>query len=72
MQLLIEDAYEFQPSIVEVINESTGQKEKNYFLEGVFSTPDKKNRNGRIYPRKVWERLSMSGKKKLRLIRSKH
>jgi len=35
------------------INESTGQK--RYVLKGVFSSPGKKNRNGRIYPMNLWE-----------------
>jgi hypothetical protein len=48
-QLLIEEAY-----VPEVIVESkNGQK--NYFIEGVFSTIEERNRNGRIYPRKIWE-----------------
>ena len=35
------------------MNESTGSK--NYIIKGVFSTPDAKNRNGRIYSRQLWE-----------------
>ena len=36
------------------LNESTG--EKTYVIKGVVSTPEKKNRNGRIYPKKLWEK----------------
>ena len=39
----------------ELVNESTGQKEKIYKLKGVFSTIGEKNRNGRVYPQKLWE-----------------
>ena len=35
------------------INESTNQK--NYVISGVFSTPDKKNKNGRIYSSAIWQ-----------------
>jgi len=29
---------------------------KNYFIEGIFMEADKKNRNGRVYPKKILER----------------
>lgn len=35
------------------LNESSG--EKTYVISGNFSTPDKKNRNGRIYSSQIWE-----------------
>jgi hypothetical protein len=38
----------------EVLDESTGKK--NLYIKGVFAEADTKNRNGRIYPRKVMER----------------
>lgn len=45
------------PEIIvnESINES-GTAEKKYKIRGIFSTINEKNRNGRIYPREVWER----------------
>lgn len=55
MQLLIEEASVMETLVVEEINEATGQPQKNYYIQGIFSTPDKKNRNGRIYSRKLWE-----------------
>ena len=36
------------------INESTGQKK--YKIKGIFSTIGERNKNGRIYPRNIWER----------------
>jgi len=30
--------------------------EKKYRIKGIFSTPEKQNKNGRIYPKSVWER----------------
>jgi hypothetical protein len=36
------------------INENT--KEKEYYIQGVFSTFDQKNRNGRVYPKHILER----------------
>lgn len=41
--------------VSEDINESTGQKEKTYKISGIFSTIEEKNRNGRVYPRNLWE-----------------
>lgn len=35
------------------LNESSG--EKTYVISGNFSTPDKKNRNGRVYSKSIWE-----------------
>ncbi len=31
-------------------------QEKKYRIKGVFSTPEKQNKNGRIYPMSIWER----------------
>lgn len=41
--------------IEESLNESTGVAQKKYKIKGIFSTPDTKNRNGRIYPMSIWE-----------------
>lgn len=46
--------YEAQPAAFEQqVNESTGLKK--YKIKGVFSSPGKVNRNGRIYPTNLWE-----------------
>lgn len=49
------DGQELNIESSEVINESTGKKEKVYKLKGVFSTIGEKNRNGRTYPMNLWE-----------------
>lgn len=54
MQLLIDEAYEMGTEVIEEINESSGAKQKNYYIHGTFSTPDKKNRNGRVYSTQLW------------------
>jgi hypothetical protein len=41
--------------VEEEINEATGVSSKKYKIKGVFSTIGEKNRNGRIYPRDLWE-----------------
>lgn len=41
--------------VVSELNEATGQKQKKYKIRGVFSTIGEKNRNGRIYPKAIWE-----------------
>jgi len=55
MNLVIDNAIALDSSVEEELNESSNTKEKNYYLSGIFSTPEKKNRNGRIYPKKIWE-----------------
>jgi hypothetical protein len=45
MKLLVEEA-----NIVEA-----SKSGENYYIEGVFSTIGERNRNGRIYPRHIWE-----------------
>jgi hypothetical protein len=41
--------------VEETLDESTGKSEKKYKIKGVFSTIGEKNRNGRIYPKHLWE-----------------
>jgi len=64
-QLLIEDAQTMNTEIVEEMNESTGATEKNYYIHGTFSTPDQKNRNGRVYSTKLWESAIAGWEKKV-------
>lgn len=57
MKLILEDEnLNVESQVVESVNEATGQKKKEYFLTGVFSTAGVKNGNGRVYPREIWER----------------
>lgn len=56
MKYLVDEALIVESAIEEEINESSGKKEKNYYIQGIFSTPGQKNRNGRIYPMNIWER----------------
>lgn len=39
-----------------VLTEAAQNGEKKYFIEGIFAQAELKNRNGRIYPKKVLER----------------
>lgn len=41
--------------VEEFFNESTGSTSKKYKIKGVFSTIGERNKNGRIYPRNIWE-----------------
>jgi len=41
--------------VEETFNESTGQSSKKYKIKGIFSTPGERNKNGRVYPMKIWE-----------------
>lgn len=43
-------------SVEESINETTGLPTKKYKIKGIFSTIGEKNRNGRIYPKHLWEK----------------
>jgi len=51
MKLILEESLDIE-TVVE-LNEATG--EKTYIIKGIFSTPELKNRNGRIYPMRIWE-----------------
>lgn len=42
-------------TVEESMNEATGAKSKKYKIKGVFSTIGEQNRNGRVYPRQLWE-----------------
>lgn len=44
-----------QSDSIEYLIEST-DKVKNYFIEGIYMQSDKRNRNGRIYPKDVLEK----------------
>lgn len=50
------DGQELDIESAEILNEATGQKEKTYKIRGIFSTIGERNRNGRVYPRELWER----------------
>ena len=52
MKLIVETV---DPSSVETISESN-EGEKNWYIQGPFLQADTKNRNGRIYPKKILER----------------
>ncbi len=54
MKLIYEHS-EVHGEVVEELNESTGKSSKTYYLTGTFSTIGEKNRNGRIYPKHIWE-----------------
>jgi hypothetical protein len=56
MKYIIDEALIVESVVSDEVNESTGKKEKNYYIQGIFSTPGQKNRNGRIYPMSIWER----------------
>jgi len=53
MKLLYETA-EDKVIAEEIINESSGSKK--YYIKGIFSSPGVKNKNGRVYPKSIWEK----------------
>lgn len=53
MKLIVEAV---DPSSIETISESTSDGKKNWYISGPFLQAETKNRNGRIYPKKVLER----------------
>ena len=44
---------EYVEQDLEIICESKKGGEKDYFIEGVFMQSDKKNKNGRVYDKKI-------------------
>ena len=55
MKLLTEEALIVTSGFNSTLDEATGKEVKNYFIEGIFSSPGQKNRNGRIYSLPLWE-----------------
>ncbi len=53
MKLIYETAID---SVIteQAINEATGSKK--YIIKGIFSSPGVKNKNGRVYPKDIWEK----------------
>lgn len=56
LNLMFEDDASLQYDTKEILNEATGKAEKKYHIRGTFSTIGVRNRNGRVYPRALWER----------------
>lgn len=46
----------FENSEISFEQELSEGLEKKYRIKGIFSTPEKQNKNGRIYPMSIWER----------------
>ena len=46
---------EFTEQNIQCLVEKKEDGEKNYVIEGVFAQADKKNRNGRVYPKPIME-----------------
>ena len=47
---------EYSDNDVEIITEAKEAGGKDYFIEGVFMQAEKKNRNGRVYPKPIMEK----------------
>jgi len=55
MNLIYDNDASTEILIEEEVNETTGKSLKKYKIKGIFSTIGERNRNGRIYPRSLWE-----------------
>jgi hypothetical protein len=53
MKLIVETV---EPNEINVLNEATEDGKKRWYISGPFMQADTKNRNGRIYPKKILER----------------
>ena len=47
---------EYTESNLECLVEKNDAGEKQYKIQGIFAQTDKKNRNGRVYPKDIMER----------------
>jgi len=65
LKLIIESPVFLEGKVEERINESTGVADVGYYITGIFSTPEKKNRNGRVYPKEIWQRAVESFNEKI-------
>ena len=48
---------EYLDQEISLIKESTESGKQNYVIEGIFAQAETKNRNGRIYPKALWNQL---------------
>ena len=55
MNLIFDIDSKSELEVTEQVNEATGNTEKKYKINGIFSTIGEKNRNGRIYTKQIWE-----------------
>ena len=53
---------EYTESNLECLVEKNDAGEKQYKIQGIFAQTDKKNRNGRIYPKEIMEKFPVSRK----------
>ena len=53
MKLIVETV---DPNSMDILSESSGDGKKHWYISGPFMQADTKNRNGRIYPKKILER----------------
>ena len=47
---------EYSDNDIEILTEAKEDGGKDYFIEGVFMQAEKKNRNGRVYPKPIMEK----------------
>lgn len=45
----------YDTNYINVEHELNEAAEKKYVIKGIFSSPGQKNKNGRVYPMKIWE-----------------
>lgn len=55
MDLVYDNDSSAEIYIKDTLNEDTGKQERTYKIAGIFSTIGQRNRNGRTYPRNLWE-----------------
>lgn len=51
MKLIIEDYDDIESNVIQELNEKTGKRD--VFIEGIYAQATVKNRNGRVYPKKI-------------------
>ena len=51
---------EYTESSLECIVEKNDAGEKQYKIQGIFAQTDKKNRNGRVYPKAIMEKVQVT------------
>ena len=64
-EILLESPCEMVGKVENIMNESDSSIKKVYTLEGIFSTPNLRNRNGRIYSTELWEKNVLNYQKEI-------
>ena len=57
---------EYNESHIECLVEKKENGDKDYTIQGIFAQTNKKNRNGRVYPKDIMEKVAKYDKEQIK------